>query len=1009
MNPKDTFPPINLRDPSKLTEQIKKVAEQNRAANLNNVTFTLPGRGYWMGYNKNGKPIVKLDNGVIIEVIKTFNASIPVGAIVYVDERGVVDGKKIQGREIKKPDVYTAARRPRKPARKKKVIPPTKAQTSALGRTWLVYEEHYEQLPWTTAANGGAAPIVESTQSLIQGFVDSGGVPPAFNLLALNLLIPGYNIGFYSYEHTPTIFLPENHPNLPINHTGDDYQFFCLISGFLQRFSYGDFGFQTFDGVIVGSGSINDVIYSIFTGEFHFAKPYVIRGNSTRYTNEVIGSISHYGENRLSFAFSRSVGVYPAKRYHINAVNWTPVKDVTLSNIEDRSQLPGPNIATRFTIPDDIAGWDSDNNYIYEVAPANKPIPHNITGNTMPDDITKFAAYAGNELYLNYIIKCYCPFENVDDTLLIRYYPLNLRIGGDGSFSYVLGEPTLNFPIHYLVKESPDFPIKAGENEKGTVYIQIQYLGAEDYPIVVEAISVYAIVGGPITSGQLPLADPDDGDADNIHFEYDDQTSGVLAEPPTGFYFEPLSGYWEFDPSSYIDILGPDESILLPIGFRAVGGGYEETSVVKTVLNLTVYGSAYGATLPPVSSVPPPALPTPIYIPPEQPYIQGDEFTVVEQIPLPLPPGKETYVIKPFEVVIPLNAEEMQQSYLGTSSELRNVLSYTPVLKPIVRLNNTFYYYETGIGNLTPDITPELVEGEDGKVIGIRVLYNPEPNTSIAFLDENDILSVTYKLEYGFNYAPYVGNFENLSVYPQRHLRRELAKNAFPYDWRKNLNPLIPGDPPTEIDNEDIHARDTNITPFNYDPINNIFTSNFAYEIDATKPVVFNDLSQASEAVNTPFAFTNLLVPEYNYLEPNTALPGVNPANENSFNISNIGDPGGWRLRFYFVSDVDRARPLTEAFAQNLLKGELSILDQANYPDTYFFNSDTNKIYPFSESEYFYIGEQLNQYEPNLLWDPRMLPNRTDIANGSGRAWRYDFNRSVIDKAYIFTAYNKEA
>lgn len=997
MEKRGPFPPFNLVPPSpELLNRLKKTAEQNRQeATYANKPYDLPGKGEWLGYNAKGKPTVKLTSGKVIEVIKTFNASIPLGSIVYVDERGVIDGKTIERPPDFKGKDYVPFKRTRKPAKPKPIIKTSPGTAGVVGRTWLVYEEHLQQLPWTTASGAGAAPITASTSEIITDLILRGAFTitnSALNLLLLSMTIPGIQIGAFFYEHTDTIPLPENHPGLPTGYTEDDYQFFCLISGYLQRFAYGSYGFQPLDGMMVGSGSINDVIYSIFTGDYHFAIPYFIRGNSSRYTENIAALIQHYGDYRVSFGFSRTVGVYPAKRYNINAVNWSPVETLNLANIERRNELPGPYGASQFTIPDDIQEWDYNEDFVYEVVPANKPIEHNIDGNTMPDDITKFAAYSGNSLYLNYVIKCYSPFGG-DDRLLIRYYPLNLRVDASGQFSYKLGEATLNFPRQYLVRENPDFPMGSGENEPGNFLIRFDFRGVNDggYAIQQEA---YAIVGGPITSGVIPFFDWDERDNAYLYLSLK-SVNGTEGVSVPGFSYTPATGYYEFDPSEWASILGPGEGVTLALNFDILGDNQEaiQNDEIPELI-LIVYGSNGLGQLPDPPYIEPPELVPPPYIPPEQPQLGVADFyrdTIQVQVPYPYDTDQGQFV-DAWEIFIPLEEESVSYEYLGSSSTLRDVISYPEKLAPIVRLNGTFYYYESDISEITPELDVELVKNEEDKMIGFRILYAPDP-FSISFLDEFEILSVYYIFSYSFNYAPYVGNFENLGIYPQRHLRREFAKNAFINDWRSMLNPTVSDEEgnPTDIDDEDINARDSNITPFNYDPVSDIFTSNFGYEVDVQNMLYNNSLAEVVSKVQGNFLFTGLLYPAYENL---TAMPLIN-------------DPGGWRLRFYFVFDTNKERPLTEALAQDVLKVSFEVKDPQR-PGVWFLSSDTNLIYDFTESDVFLIGEQLKTVPIQEKWDARMLPERINRNDRSGISWRYDIENSVWDKAYIFTAYNKQ-
>ena len=1006
----DKLPRVKLANPDDITKRLEELQSVRDASFSRNKEYDIPGKAYWNGYNSNKKPTVKLPDGRVIEVIKTFNASLPIGAEVYVDERGVIDGKSVKEKARYKPDEFTAPRKPRRTAKKKKTIiatPPPPEES--IGRTWLVYEEHYEPLPLMTNSGGGAAPIIDSTETLLEQFVASGGISPSFQLLALGLIFDGWQVGFYTYENTETIFTPENNPGLPVGHTGDDYAFFCLISGFLQRF-YEGIGFGPEDGVIVGSGSTADLIYAIFTGDWHWARIYMFSGESYRYTTPIIGGIQHFGPNKLSFAYSRTVGVYPAKRFHINVVSWNKYEGASVSLIEEIGDLPGPRTSSRFTIPEDIDEWDYENNFVYEVVPANKPIEHFETGNTMPDDISKFAAYSGNELFLNYIIKCYS-VSQADGRLLIYYIPLNLRVNENGSFNYKIGDGTFNQPRHYLIREDPDFPIKAGVNDGGKIYLQAQFVGGENHPVTVDELVAYSIVGGPLTSGQIPMGDPDERDRPGLQVVIGNGAPEAWDPPnenlPFAFTYEPNTGYWEFDPTAFVGIIGDDELVIFDIYYKVFDGSFYSLQgdpanpELGSVLRIYCYGSEYGPNLPPTSEVEPPADPVPIVLPELQPTIDAD-YVIQYETKIPagqyIPQEGEEEPFEPFEVIIPLEEEELQSPYFGVGGEVRDVLFYTnPVKEPLVFVNDRFYQYESDISGLTGNIVPELLINEENKFYAIKLVYEPTP-TNIQFLDEGEILTVTYEFRYGFNYAPYVGDYEDLGVYPQRTLRRELAKNAFDNDWRKMLNPIIEtiteeGDVLVEeLDQVDIPARDTNITPMNYDPENNIFTTNFGYEFGVKKPALYNDYSEVSETISgTSLGYTEVVYPYYDNIDP----------------IAEINDPGGWGLRFYLSGDGQRLRPLTRDLANNVLAGQISEIDPENKPGEYFLDNDTNQYYSFNSADATLMQENAKSISVGDAWDIRQLPRRIRMSDHGGRSWRFEIKNSVIDKGYIFTCYNK--
>lgn len=1126
------FPPIDssgykdvVQDAQGLLRRLKESQASRDLERGNQARFGIPGKAYWNGYSARGKPTVKLPNGLVIEVIKTFNTSLQLGAVVYVDERRVISGRSVSKKAPKKVSQDTLRRKRRGATKKNTVIlPPPLPVDRTVGRTWLVYTENYEPLHPMTEGYGGMAPFDETFQSLVGEFVATGGLgfSASLNLAGLGLLdYPEWQIGTYSYLNTDGIFPPENNPDLPEGHTGEEYAFFCLISGFLQRF-YEGIGFGPEDGVIVGSGSTANLLYAIFSGDWHWARIYMFGGNTSKYTDQVIGGIQHYsnpGDLKASFAFSRTVGVYPAKRFYINVTSWNQYQGagIELGLIDDPSELPEPRTSSRFVIPDDITEWEYDYDYVYEVIPAHKPIEHFQDGNTMPSDITKFAAYSGNDLYLNYIIKCYTIF-GADDSLSIYYYPLNLRVKGDGSFEYKLGEPTFNLPRHDLIREDPAFPIQAGQNTGKKYYLQARFTGIEDVATVSINHEAFGYIGGPIISGQIDIGDLDERDRPYVQLFFGNQDNFTWNPPNEGAPFalkwDSFTGYWEFDPNEYEGYVEPDEIAVFIIPYIASPIGRQDPFSSQNeegpYLTITVYGSSYYQGGGPSSSIPIPPQPAPVYLPLIQPSLTGSDGFVVEYQDIPrqwLSPPAETAMdpisFEPFEVIIPLEEEYMEITYQGVGGDTVNALNYPEVLsRPIVYVGDRFYHYESDISGLLPDVLPELLVNEEGKYYAFRLVYEPLP-TSIMFLDANEVLTVTYEFKYSFNYAPYVGNYENLGAYQQRSLRRAFAKNAFDNDWRKLLNATVYNEETEEyeeIDDTDIPVRDTNILPFNYDPVHGTMSGNFGYEFDIREPSLYNNYSEINSQFQAAFVISLLfynkdgsgdtvvfdgietrfqlrdelgnvnvvfsavnessdisiykngqqltpafyageeieLAPNEYYIDFNPAggwdvILGTPPVVEDVISGAvnelasllnfqeaiypeyndipedlSINDPGGFNLRFYFTGDFEKTRPLTLELARDVLFGRISEVDPINKPGQYFLQSDINRAYGFNAADAFLIQDLITQANIQASFDPRMLPRRINMNDSSGKSWRYEVKNSVVDKGYIFTAYNKE-
>lgn len=976
------------KDP-KLDPELQRFLAEYLKAIIDEREFDIPGKASWVGYSRNGKPVVQLPNGKQIEVIKPFRHNPPQGATVYVDENGVIDGKDIAVPPKFKADVFTAPRKPRRKIKRRSFIPVEEgaAVTRTQGSIWTVYEEHFEQLPWTTITGAGIAPFDATTENLLNEFVSSGSISfwLNFNLFLLQGITQSF--GFFEYFHQDAIFEPVDHPLIPEGRVADDYSFLCLIAAYNLR-QYVTEPFYATDYFFLGSGSTSDII-DAFIGLYsnqRFGRVYVLPPGTSRFTNKVVGSLFHSGEYKVQLGFSRSVGVYPAKQYKINITNYELITDVEPSSIPDQS-IGAPYMHRRFIVPDDIAGWNPLD-YVYAVEPASNPIPGE---NISPADLTKFAAYSGDELFLNYIIKCYAPFENVNDALLVRYYPLNLRVNVYGQIDYVLGESTLNFADFSEGMESKEFPVKGNAPPPIEEYVTFTYVGLQDAPITTD-VNVIAAVGGPTTSGQIPMSDYDEKENPYLVVQLNDV-------PPDGFYLEPTTGYYEFDPN-VLTGLGPNDVLELSIGFTVLESNIANPVGTNGSINFTVYGSVGIFQGPEPPTISPPDLPDPYNPPPATnpaPVRTWDPAPIYQDGALdPL----DLQVFDPVEVVIPIDEElRFEDYYLSVSVQVPVRVVLEKYLEPVVRLNDALYedwsdYISTDVRAVAPRLLEEDADliVEEGIVTGIRVRYTPEP-MSLAFLGGNDVLKVTYKFKASLAVAPYVGNFEDLNDFPARHLRRELLNNAFPNDWRAILNPKVLDEETeelTDIDDENIQARDTDISHINFDESGESLAVNYVHAFNITKTAI-NRTGQLNGIVNNSVvSFSPLVEPVYEKFIP---APG---------------EEEQWGLRYYLVSDTLRQRPLTEAMAIDVLNGSIANDPNSQNPEDYYLANDEQKLYPFNLADAATIVE--NSFNINIsdVIDRRSFPTLMNLDDNGGRSWRIDQENSVESQGYLIAALTQQ-
>jgi len=694
------------QDLRQFAERAKEQARQDLAEKKKR----LPAKGQWLGYGVDGRARVRI-SGEIVFVKVTSNTSIPLNAEVYVDENGIVDAKekKRPDEKKKKPKKENVSQKVQTKPKKKVFYRAGSKKKRAAGRIWLAYVENLTELPLTTEANGAVLTV-----------------GPCFGPSS-----PPLDVQVFSYEIPPNIVFPANHPKLPVSAdpSGNEYNFNILIGGFVERIDTGGFGILSTEGLTVRALGVSSPIFALFnnTEGYEFSEIYYINPSGPKYTR-INGLIQGICPGKLHTGFSRAVGFYPSKRFTVNCHAW----DAPINDIPDQysdANLPITRYA-RFTIPDDIPGWNPED-IVYAVEPAHKYDPFREEA-----DRTKFVSYSGQDLHLNYVIKTFSRFS-ADDSLVIRYFTLNLKLDSFMRFEYRLAAATLNFPLNRVVVENPEFPMSADST------------------------------GDPLD--------------ETITFRF----VGTSANDPT-------------DPSPEPPVMG---------GNPAPQKDHD---------------------------------PEPI-----------EELEVVQEFP---------QVIGPIESIIPLSIDDGESLIIGTSSS-RITLELDPIEDPVVRRNYNIVpvfpeYSSLAIANA---LEVSILLNEQRKIIGLECIYDPEP-TDLDFLDNGEILEITYSITGRGNGAPHIGNLEFLFDNQRRNIRGSFIRNAFSSDWRLTI-------PDTTPRSFDIPARDYDLREVNIDTSNGKFCDGYIEEFNLNKQIISNQELLQQIASEHAASLTDTLRFEYSQLD----------------------------------------------------------------------------------------------------------------------------------------------
>lgn len=956
----------------------------------------IPGEALWAGYNNLNQPTVKKNNQVLV-VKATSAINLPLGSVVYIDETFTIQYKTKKPPKKEKKDEGQKAnynRRPFKRRRKVQIGPRTIKKIK--GATWLVYHEYLKPLSLTTAAETATNPQLVGWSlflSLLPLISLGGGV----------LLGVIYNTLFeFKVEPVPPIKIsdlptPANHPDLASNENlnADDYDYFLILQGVVDQL-FTSFGLLAYppsqtDGFWLGKntaignyiffiGQDNQATYGIGVEQngLTFSDKYFIRPWTYTTTDQLVGLLLHFGPGKVQAALYRLVGVYPPKRFAINFHAWQvpdrdlPDLDQSSENYFELLRQLVPRQHKQFVIPDDIPEWNqimgdgtldpsSERSDIvpYELIPAHDFQTYDTENE--PYDLTKFASYSQNQLFLSYIVKAYAPWTNLIDTLRINYYILNLRAtylpGDEGiEIAYNLKPSTFNIPPELVFDgriyvEDPNFPLQAGERNVATRQITYKIIGTEDPLQATGILNISALRGDNEKRGLLIGSDPD-----AVPAILDPQGSGKYAyfpgrslkfevfDAPEGFFYEQNTGEYVFDQNiSRYGNLGTGQAEELEFTYAVTApNGQQATGTIK----IFVLGSS--STF--ISNGPAPLEAVTIDAssdaqgPPEH---EWDPEPIIEA-----DTTGETQVFDKVTTLIPLPETDVDGNVWGWAGRAAQI-DIVDVSPPIIKLKVGDVYYDNPAGFSADDFIFSATTDATrlGKVSNFKTDFTVK-SANYDKLAPGDELSITYTIEGLLNNAPFVGNFEDLNDFQKRKIQSDVIQFAFPGDWRGSIY-----NPREESPNNNIFAtvlddsatRDTPQLPvLNIDIARNDLTANWIREFywyseesgkeDPKMALLFTDEQGVSKSYEDEYLKVVNLVWDFSSFDK--------------------------ELLFYAPDDVRKLEPLDDQSIQDAINSAAQI-----------------------------------QIKKRWVWD--LLPSGTDRSEESGTKWRVDREYSDPLKGYI--------
>lgn len=791
----------------------------------------IPGEAEWMGYNSQSKPTVK-KNGEILIVKSTSAINLPIGTKVYIDETFTIQYKTKKPPKKEKKDERKKAGYDRRAFKRRKKVPigPRVVKT-VKGSTWLVYHEYLKELDLTTEAETATNPQLVGWSLFM-------------SLLPLAILGGGAILGFLYFSLmefkiepvSPIIIndLPkqQNHPNITSNTNlkAEDYNYFIILQGVVDQLfsSRGLFVFPPVqaDGFWLGKNrAISEYIF--FIGQMNqasidstsagagltFSEKIFIRPWTYNATDKLLGLLTHFGPGKVQACLYRVVGVFPPKKFKVNIHAW-PVPDRTLPDLNPGSENYFQTVDSllpmkhkQFVIPDDITEWNSllgdgfagtEQQEFSEIIPYEIVPAHDFQTYDNPEtayDLTKFASYSQNNLYLNYVVKAYAPWTGFGDSLRINYYALTIRAtnlpdNGGIETSYSFKPSTFGIPEEFKFEgaiyiEDPKFPLQAGDRNLATRQITYKIKGTDDETSNVNQISITAMRGDTEKRGILTGSDPDaipvilDSETRKYKYVIGQNLKFTVSGQPAGFLFDSNTGEYVFDQniSPYgiynngqgtqfdfqYTVEDPAGTILTSlITIYLIGGNTSFVSTGSELVGSVGSNSTGTGGAPPVNEWDP------------EPVVESTET------------GEEQTFTK-IKVDIPLPSQDNKGNIWGFAGR-RAQIKIKDVKPPIIKLKVGSQYFDDPAGFDANDFIFS-VETDQGR-IGAASNFVTDFTIKKANYDRlgpDQELSITYTIEGLLNNAPFVGNFENLGEFQKRKIRSDFIKFAFAGDWRKNI------------------------------------------------------------------------------------------------------------------------------------------------------------------------------------------------------------------------------
>jgi len=791
----------------------------------------IPGEAEWMGYNSANKPTVK-KNGEILIVKATSSINLPIGSKVYIDETFTIQYKTKKPPKKDKADERKQANYDRRPFKRRRKVPiPPKVIKTVKGSTWLVYHEYLKELNLTTEAQIGTNPQLFGWSlflSLAPLAILSGG-------LLLGVIY--WTLFEFKIEPVDPIIVndlskQENHPDILTNTNlnADDYNYFLILQGVVDQL-FTSSGLLAYppsqaDGFWLGKnlaisnniffiGQTNQTSVETFTpgAGLTFSDKIFIRPWTYNAADKLVGLLTHFGPGKVQACLYRVVGVFPPKRFKINIHAWqTPDRELPDLNPASENYYQTlnellPMKHKQFVIPDDITEWNSllgsgivseNEQDVSEVIPYEIIPAHDFQTYDNPEaayDLTKFAAYSQNNLYLNYVVKAYAPWTDLGDTFRINYYALNIKatnLPDDGGIevSYSFKPCTLDLPEEFkfdgkIYLEDPKFPLQGGERNVARRQITYTIKGTDDPTANVSQVVISAIRGDTEKRGLLSGSDPDaipvsiDQETgkykyvpgQNLKFEVSGAPQGFLLDTNTGEYvfdqnISPYAVYnngqgTQFDFEYTVeDSVGTKSTGIITI--YLIGGNTGFVSSGSELIGSIASSSTGDGGAPPLNEWDP------------DPIIESTET------------GEEQTFEK-ITTTIPLPNEDTQGNVWGYAGR-RAQVKIKDTAPPIIKLKVGGQYFDNPAGFSEEDFifSVKTDQGRIGSANNFIADFTVK-KANYDRLGPDQELTITYTIEGLLNNAPFVGNFENLIDYQKRKIRSDFIKFAFAGDWRKNI------------------------------------------------------------------------------------------------------------------------------------------------------------------------------------------------------------------------------